>query len=53
MELIQTVYDLIGIRYRLYAILEGPDADCKRSNRDPIQTVYVPMVIRYRLCTIL
>ena len=36
---IQTAYDPIGIRYRLYAILLGPDTDCIAACRGPIQTV--------------
>ena len=60
----QAVYGLIGTRYRLYAILQGPDTGCIRPRSDPmqpvyapiknpIQTVYGPMGMRYGLYTIL
>ena len=64
MGAIQSVYDpigiryklykiLIGIRYRLYTILQGSGKDCIRSHRGPIHAVYDPTRTRYRLDTIL
>ena len=63
-DLIQTVYGPTVIRYRLYTTLQGPDTDCIRPYRDPIQSVYDPiggpiqtvcdpMGTRYRLHAIL
>ena len=64
MSAIQSVYDpignryklytiLIGIRYRLYTILQGSDKDCIRSHRGPIQAVYNPTRTRYKLYPII
>ena len=50
---IQAVYDLIGTRYRLYAIIYGSNSGCMRSYGDPIQAVCDPIGGRYGLYPIL
>ena len=46
---IQAVYDPVGIRYRLYAILQGSDPDSVRSYGDQIQAARDLVGIGYRV----
>eukprot|EP00959_Pyramimonas_sp_CCMP1952_P296822 6209670-Pyramimonas_sp.AAC.1 len=49
----QTVWDRVEIRHRLYRILSRSDTECMGSYTYPIQTVWDPVEIRYRLYRIL